>query len=163
MRAGEVEREIALTDFYHDYMVNDLQPGEFVSRIRIPLPTDAAIVKSQKWSKRFDQDISAICTAYRLVLNDGKVMSFKMACGGLAATVRRATQTEGMVTGKAWTQDTIEAACDELARDFAPISDMRASADIRMKASQNLLRRFFAETETATNNIETVYTYGRQR
>jgi xanthine dehydrogenase small subunit len=159
LRVGEVEREVALDDFYHDYMVNDLQPGEFVSRIRIPLPPDNATVRSQKWSKRFDQDISAICTAYRLVLDDGEVQSFRMACGGLAATVRRAKETEAAVTGKPWSEATVEEACVALARDFAPISDMRASADIRLLAVQNLLRRFYAET--ASGGVETVYTYGR--
>jgi len=161
LRCGEVEREISLNDFYHDYMVNDLQPGEFVSRILIPLPTDNARVSSQKWSKRFDQDISALCTAFRLVLDDNKVTSFRMACGGLAATVRRAKKTEAAITGKAWSSETIDSACATLAEDFAPISDMRASADIREIAVQNLLRRFFAETQS--DNLETVYTYGRQR
>jgi len=159
LRRGEVEREISLNNFYHDYMVNDLQPGEFVSRILIPLPTDNARVSSQKWSKRFDQDISAICTAFRLVLDDGKVASFRMACGGLAATVQRATKTEAAIKGKAWSSDTVDAACAILAEDFTPISDMRASADIREIAVQNLLRRFFAETQS--DNLETVYTYGR--
>ncbi len=159
LRAGEVEREVSLVDFYHDYMVNDLQPGEFVSRIRIPLPSDGAVVKSQKWSKRFDQDISAICTAYRLILDDGKAVAFQMACGGLAATVRRAERTEAAISGEPWTRETIEKACAALCQDFAPISDMRASADIRLLAVQNLLRRFHAET--IGDGVESVYTYGR--
>ena len=160
LRCGEVEREISLNDFYHDYMVNDLQPGEFVSRIKVPLPSDSAQVRSQKWSKRFDQDISAVCTAYRLVLQGGTVASFRMACGGLAATVRRATKTEAAIQGMPWTRETIEAACLKLADEFTPISDMRASADIRLTVCQNLLRRFFAETQS--EELETVYTYGRQ-
>ena len=161
LRCGEVEREISLNDFYHDYMVNDLQPGEFLTRIRIPLPSDDAVVASQKWSKRFDQDISAICTAYRLVLDGDKAVAFRMACGGLAATVRRAAKTEAAIVGQPWDADTIERACAALQEDFAPISDMRASADIRLRACQNLLRRFFAETKGDV--VETVYTYGRQR
>jgi len=161
LRCGEVEREISLGDFYHDYMVNDLQPGEFVSRIRIPLPSDDALVQSHKWSKRFDQDISAICTAYRLVIDEGNVTSFRMACGGLAATVRRASNAEAALNGSPWTAASIEEACQKLAEDFAPISDMRASADIRLLAVQNLLRRFFSETQN--NNLESVYTYGRSR
>ena len=159
LRCADGEREVALQDFYHDYRVNDLQPGEFLARIKIPLPDVDVIVRSQKWSKRFDQDISAICTAYRLLLKDGKVESFRMACGGLAATVRRATHTENAVAGMPWTAATVEVACAALAEDFKPISDMRASADIRLTAVQNLLRRFFAETQS--DGLETVYTYGR--
>ena len=153
------ERQIALTDFYHDYMVNDLQPGEVVARIDIPLPANAATVTSHKWSKRFDQDISAVCNAYRLELLDGHVRSFKMACGGLAATVKRASATETVLNGAAWEAASIELACDALAQDFAPISDMRASAEIRLHVAQNLLRRFFAETNDS--ELATVYNYGR--
>ncbi len=159
LRCGEVDREISLDDFYHGYMANDLQPGEFLSRIRIPLPVGNAVVRSHKWSKRFDQDISAVCTAYRLVVEDGNVTSFRMACAGLAATVRRADKTEAAISGMPWTEETIASACEKLAEDFEPISDMRASADVRLLACQNLLRRFFAETRS--DKLETVYTYGR--
>lgn len=159
LRVGDEEREVALNDFYHDYMQNDLRPGEFVARIRVPLPSGDELVRSHKWSKRFDQDISAVCTAYRLELDAGKVASFRMACGGLAATVKRATLTEETVAGRDWSEATIEAACEALAADFSPITDMRASADIRLLACQNLLRRFFAETQDS--NLQTVYTYGR--
>jgi len=159
LRKGEDEREIALDDFYHDYMVNDLQPGEFVARILIPLAEKGVVVGSQKWSKRFDQDISAVCTAYRLRLVGGKVKEFRMACGGLAPTIRRAARCEAAISGKSWTEATIDAACEALAEDFSPISDMRASADIRLVAVQNLLRRFHLETNNEAP--ETVYTYGR--
>jgi xanthine dehydrogenase small subunit len=159
LRKGAVEREITLDEFYHDYQVNDLAPGEFVARIRVPLASRDVIVASQKWSKRFDQDISAVCTAYSLELSDGTAKRFRMACGGLAATIRRAAHCESVINGSAWNRDTIEAACEALARDFTPITDMRASADMRLVAAQNLLRRFYLETTGAAP--ETVYAYGR--
>jgi xanthine dehydrogenase small subunit len=159
LRCGEEERELALDEFYHDYRVNDLRPGEFVTRMRIPLPDKDVIVRSQKWSKRFDQDISAVSTAYYLRLDGARVAEFRMACGGLAPTVRHATNCEAAVCGAAWDEATIERACAALAEDYTPISDMRASADIRLHAVQNLLRRF--RLETIEEAPETVYTYGR--
>lgn len=159
LRCGDDEREVSIGDFYHDYMVNDLQPGEFLVRVRLPLPTGDELVRSHKWSKRFDQDISAVCTAYRLQLDGNKVASFRMACGGMAATVKRAPETEKAINGQTWTEATIEKGCQQLGRDFSPIGDMRASADIRLRATQNLLRRFFAESQD--DSLETVYNYGR--
>jgi xanthine dehydrogenase small subunit len=159
LRRGDNERELDLDSFYHDYQVNDLQPGEFVARIRVPLAGDGVRIASHKWSKRFDQDISAVCTAYRLELDSDTVTCFRMACGGLAATIRHAERCEQVVNGSAWTEETIDKACAALAEDFAPISDMRASADIRLVAAQNLLRRFWLESQ---GEVEvTVYTYGR--
>ncbi|MDH3432815.1 MAG: hypothetical protein OEM60_03050, partial [Gammaproteobacteria bacterium] len=90
----------------------------------------------------------------------GRVTSFRMACGGLAATIKRATHTESAVIGAEWNEKTIENASRALAQDFTPISDMRASADYRLRATQNLLRRFYLET---TGKLEqTVYEYGRR-
>ena len=161
LRCGEATRELPLDEFYHDYQVNDLAPGEFLAGVRIPLADAKAIVGSQKWSKRFDQDISAVCTAYRLVLDGEKVSSFRMACGGLAAVIKRAAYCEAALEGQPWNEKSIEKACHALQQDFTPISDMRASADIRLRAVQNLLRRFFHETK---GNVDsTVYTYGRHR
>lgn len=159
LRKGDSERELALDEFYHDYQVSDLQSGEFVSRVRIPLAENGVQVSSQKWSKRFDQDISAVCTAYRLQLDGDKVASFRMACGGVAATIRRATHCEDAISGADWNEATIDAACAALTEDFTPISDMRASADIRLVAVQNLLRRFWLETTGELD--ETVYNCGR--
>ena len=51
-----------------------------------------------------------------------------------------------MLNGAAWTEDTMEAACAALAEDFTPLTDMRASAEYRLKVAQNLLRKFFIET-----------------
>lgn len=159
LRRGENERELTLDDFYHDYQVNDLQPGEFIARIRVPLARDGLRISSHKWSKRFDQDISAVCTAYSLELDGDTVTRFRMACGGLAATIRHAERCEQVISGASWTEETIDLACAALAEDFTPISDMRASADIRLVAARNLLRRFWLESRGEVE--ETVYTYGR--
>jgi xanthine dehydrogenase small subunit len=153
------ERKTTLEDFYIDYQVQDLRSGEYLASVRIPKPATGCILHSHKLSKRFDQDISAVCTAYRLHLEDGKVADFAMACGGLAAIVRRASQCEAALIGSDWNADAVERAAAALAEDFAPISDMRASAEYRLQAAQNLLRRFYLETTGAFE--QTVYNYGR--
>lgn len=159
LRSGDATRECALDDFYHSYGVNDLGRGEFIERIRLPCLSSDAIVQSQKWSKRFDQDISAVCTAYCLELDGDKVKTFRMACGGLAPVVKRAMHCERALVGRRWTSDNIERACAELETDFTPISDARAAADIRRVTVQNLLRRFFRETQGEAES--SVYLYGR--
>jgi len=159
LRRGKSRREVNLDDFYIDYQVKDLRPSEFVETIRIPLPGAGVVLRSHKLSKRFDQDISAVCSAYRLELDGDTVVSFRMACGGLATTIKRAGHCEEAVLGKQWSEETIEGAMRALVRDFTPISDMRASADYRLRAAQNLLRRFYLET---CGELEvTVYSYGR--
>ena len=48
---------------------------------------------------------------------------------------------------------------DALVEDFSPISDMRASSDYRLRATQNMLRRFYLESMGEFD--QTVYNYGR--
>ena len=159
LESTDGQRETTLEDFYIDYQVKDLRPGEFVATVRIPKLADGCILHSHKLSKRFDQDISAVCTAYRLKLDDGKVTDFAMACGGMAATIKRASNCEQVLIGAEWNPASIEQAKQALARDFAPISDMRASAEYRLLATQNLLQRFYLES--VGEYEQTVYDYGR--
>ena len=86
VRGAGGAREVALDRFYHGYGVNDLGPGEFIERIRLPLPGPGTSLRCYKLSKRFDQDISAVCVACRLELEGDRVGSIRIACGGLAAT-----------------------------------------------------------------------------
>ena len=160
LRSGVDTREISLDDFYIDYQVNDLRPGEFIESIRIPLPADNVVLRSHKLSKRFDQDISSVCAAFRLQLDDDSATSFRMACGGMAATIRRAFYCEAEIVGRRWDDETLGRAINALKKDFVPISDMRASADYRLQATQNLLRRFYLESRGEFT--QTVYSYGRQ-
>ncbi|MGI9202306.1 MAG: xanthine dehydrogenase small subunit [Woeseiaceae bacterium] len=159
LRSTEGTRETTLEDFYIDYQVKDLRPGEFLASIRIPKLAEGSILSSHKISKRFDQDISAVCTAYRLRLVDGKVADFAMACGGLAATIKRASNCEAALLGEEWSESSIAKAQAALAKDFSPISDMRASAEYRLQATQNLLQRFYLESIGEFE--QTVYNYGR--
>jgi xanthine dehydrogenase small subunit len=159
IRSAAGSRELALDDFYHGYQVNDLRPGEFIERIRLPVPGPDTRLYCYKLSKRFDQDISALCVACRLELEGDRVRSIRIACGGLAATVKRATQTEQAMAGKSWTEDTLAAGMAAFASDFEPITDMRASAAYRLRCGQNLLRRLYLESRGELT--ESVYLYGR--
>jgi xanthine dehydrogenase small subunit len=159
LRKGDTTRELALDDFYIAYQQTALQPGEFVERILIPLPTGDERVASYKLSKRFDQDISAVCAAFRLVLDGDKVTDIRIAYGGMAEIPKRAAGAEAVLSGASWNTAAVTAAGDALADDYTPISDMRSSAGYRMQASANLLRRFYLETSGV--QTERVYEYGR--
>ena len=159
LRRGRSRREVSLERFYLDYQVKDLRASEFIELIRIPLPQEGTVLRSHKISKRFDQDISAVCTAYFLELDGAQVTSFRMACGGMAAIIKRANHCEAAIVGKQWDEETISNAAQALAKDFTPISDMRASADYRLRAARNLLHRFYLETRGELKT--TVYSYGR--
>ena len=100
-----------------------------------------------KISKRFDDDISAVCLAVQMTLNDGVVQQVSIGTGGVAATPARARQTEAALLGHRWNADTVMAATAALRAEFQPISDMRASAAYRQTVLGNLLQRFWLESQ----------------
>ncbi len=146
LRRGARERRIALEDFYLDYMKNALEPGEFVQSIEVPAPSFTHL-RAYKLSKRFDSDISGLAAGLAITLDGmGIVTDARFAFGGMAAVVKRAAHAEAAVRRQPWSEATMEAAAAALARDFTPITDLRASAGYRQRAVANLLRRFWLET-----------------
>ncbi|MGR3570932.1 xanthine dehydrogenase small subunit [Brevirhabdus sp.] len=144
LRRGAQRRDLALEEFFLDYGRQDRQPGEFVEAVSIPRQPDR--LKCYKLSKRFDQDISAVCGCFNLRVDNGVVSDARLAFGGMAGTPRRAPQAEAALIGRPWSEATARAGMAALERDFSPLSDMRASADYRMVAARNMLLRLWAET-----------------
>ena len=144
LRRGDTRRDLPIEAFFLDYGKQDRAPGEFVEAVTLPLTAPA--LKCYKISKRFDQDISALCGAFNITVDVGKVQAARIAFGGMAGIPKRALAVEAALIGQEWTPQTIQNALPAFATDFTPLSDMRASADYRLTTAQNLLRRYFAET-----------------
>lgn len=145
---GEIaHRELRLEDLYTGYRTNVMRPDELLCWIKVPRPTGHALEKVYKISKRFDDDISAVCLAIQMTVKAGVVQQVSIGAGGVAATPARARQTEAALLGQPWTEDTVMHAMDTLRTEFQPISDMRASAAYRQTVLGNLLRRFWLESQ----------------
>ena len=145
LRRGTAMRELPMEALYLGYQRKALLPGEFVAAVRVPRATAGVQVASYKISKRFEQDISAVCAGIAVQVRDGRVASARIAFGGMAPTPKRALQAEAALVDEPWTLPTVEAAMAALGRDYDPISDMRASAGYRRTVAANLLKRFFLE------------------
>ena len=135
-----------LEDLYLDYMKKDLATDEIVAAITLPLPDKSQQFRCYKLSKRHDSDISAVFAAFAITLDGNKVSHCKIAFGGMAATPKRASQSEHFIIGSTWNEGTARQAMQLLTQDYKPLSDMRASDTNRMQAAMNLLYRFHFET-----------------
>lgn len=151
LRKGDERRSMPIEKFFVAYGKQDRQPGEFVEAVTIPRQPDR--LKCYKISKRFDQDISALCGCFNITVADGIVTQARIAFGGMAATPKRASAVEGMLVGKPWTQETVEAALPAFAQDYTPLSDMRASAAYRLTCARNLLVRYILEDQGLTTRV----------
>ncbi len=141
LRRGDAMRSMPLENFFLDYRKQDRRPSEFVAGIS--LPSHAPNLRCYKISKRFDQDISAVCGCFNLIIEAGSVTQARIGFGGMAGIPKRAKAVEAALTGQPWTLKTIAAALPAFAADFQPLTDMRASATYRLTIAQNLLTRYF--------------------
>jgi xanthine dehydrogenase small subunit len=145
LRQGETTRALSLEDYFLAYGKQDRRPGEFVEAVIVPRPPAGRIFRLFKLSKRFDQDISAVCGAFAIDVDGGRVSAARIAFGGMAATPKRALATEAALIGAPWTEAAVRQAAAALAEDFQPLTDLRASADYRLAAARNLLLKTFLE------------------
>jgi xanthine dehydrogenase small subunit len=151
LRDAKSSRAIPIADFFVDYGKQDLNSGEFVEAVEIPVPSDGWQLRCYKISKRFDQDISAVLACFDVETDGERVIAARLAFGGMAGIPMRAAKAEAALIGQPWTANSINIAADAFAQDFSPISDHRASASYRLTVARNLLLKYFIEmTEPAT-------------
>ena len=77
LRRGDKTRDMPLEDYFVAYGKQDRAQGEFVEAVSIPRQAD--VLKCYKISKRFDQDISAVCGCFNIIVEDGMVTAARIA------------------------------------------------------------------------------------
>jgi xanthine dehydrogenase small subunit len=152
LRRGDSLRTIALEDFFIEYGKQDRAPGEFVHSITVP--KSAPGLACYKLSKRFDQDISAVCGCLNLTQAGGKIATARIAFGGMAGTPKRAHVLEAALIGQPLSEAAITAALPALEEDFQPMSDMRASSAYRMQAAKAMVLRYAREAAGQPSILE---------
>jgi xanthine dehydrogenase small subunit len=146
LQRAERPRTLPLENFFLDYGKQDRTAGEFVRLVRVPKFGPDERFRCYKISKRFDSDISAIMGAFKLRLDGARIAGARIAFGGMAAIPKRARVTEKALIEKRLDRpQDWDHAIAALARDFAPIDDLRASATYRLDAARALLRRALTE------------------
>jgi xanthine dehydrogenase small subunit len=156
LRKADRRRTMPLENFFLAYGRQDREPGEFVESLFVPRPKPSAVVRITKLSKRFDSDISAVCGAIALEVQDGRITDARIAFGGMAGTPARASHAEAVLTGQQPTASAFDAAAEALAADYAPLTDVRGSSGYRLRAAGNLLRGLALESEPSLATLEPI-------
>jgi len=146
LQKGDATRTVKVDDFYTGYKQTVLEQGEFLRNIVIPKNKPDHHLVVYKISKRHADDISAICAAFYTHVENQKIISIRIAMGGMAATVKRAKKCENFLTNQIVNGRTLDNAKDKIAEDFEPISDVRATRKYRILMAQNLLERSMIES-----------------
>jgi xanthine dehydrogenase small subunit len=151
LRSESNTRTMDVENFYKGYRKTTMAKAEIIEKIVIPRKPQNGIFKIYKITKRWEDDISAVCGAFYLCLDKGVVSEVRIAFGGMAEIPKRALHLEEAMRCRPWSLEMVEGAAKALALDFTPINDVRASKDYRMRVAQNLLKKCFLEVSQSLN------------
>lgn len=140
-------RRVPLEDFFVAYRKTVLQRAEVLVAVEVPKLAAGARAVSYKVSKRRELDISTVSAGLFVTVDERQLVTqARLAFGGMAATVKRATAVESALLGQVWSRESVQRAAASLEKDFTPLTDSRGSAPYRMLVAKNLLTGFFDET-----------------
>jgi len=128
--------------FWKGYKKIDLRDDELIRSVRLARTTNSWKHFYRKAGTRRAQAISKVCFAGAARVTEGKIEDVRIALGSVAPAVLRATETEQFLRGEKLTATVVRAAQQALAREIAPIDDMRSTARYRLRVAQNLLAEF---------------------
>ena len=153
LRQGNDRRTLPIENFFLGYRKQDRRRGEFLRSVLIPKPGPNDHIRIFKVTKRFDEDISAVMMAMRLTIKDGRIVTARVAFGGMAAIPKRALAVEKALLESRIQEGTAWAAAGEaLGQDFTPLDDHRASAAYRLQVGKNLIVKALAEIAGAPSD-----------
>ncbi|MGP8022003.1 MAG: xanthine dehydrogenase molybdopterin binding subunit [Limisphaerales bacterium] len=145
------ERTLPIGDFFVSYRKTALRAGEVLKTIVIPRDiSQSGLTRKSAWfkvSKRREMDISTVAGCFVVDLDkQNAIRHVRLGYGGVAAMPSRAKKTEEALLGKIWSEGTIQSVLPILRTEFAPISDVRGSAEYRSGLITSLLEKFYFVT-----------------
>jgi xanthine dehydrogenase small subunit len=153
---GQQRRKIPVSEFFLDYRKTALEISEWIEAIFIPFTQPTNFVRAYKISKRYEDDISAVCAVFNVQVIEGKVHRIDCGFGGVAAIPATVTALNSQLKGKTWSnKETFETGSEILKNAFTPLDDVRASKTYRIAMLINLWKRFWLETNQNAQKIET--------
>ncbi|HEU4387805.1 MAG TPA: xanthine dehydrogenase family protein subunit M, partial [Blastocatellia bacterium] len=119
-------RRVGFNQFYTGYRRTVLKPDELVIAVRLPKLQPGERDFFYKVGTRRAQAISKVVMAARAKLAGERIESIQIGVGSVAPTVIRASQTEALLAGAVLARDAIDRACETIAREVTPITDVRS-------------------------------------
>ena len=139
-RSSRGSRTIAVDDFFVDLFKSALEPNEVLTEIRVPAPGPHSGGAYEKMERKVgDYAISAV--AAQLTMDGNICNAARIALTNVSPVPMRARAAEGVLAGKALTEDVLEAAGKQAADECDPASDLRGSADYKRDLTRVLTKR----------------------
>lgn len=149
-------RTVSMDDFFLGYKELDMEPGEILQTIKMPL-TDGAKINWEKVSKRKYLDIASVNSAIRIMDAGGVITEARIAVGGVAPIPLLLKETNASLIGRQINPETVLAAVESAQREISPISDVRGSAEYKRLLTRQLIIAHFAKLYPDRVSVRSVY------
>jgi carbon-monoxide dehydrogenase medium subunit len=136
------ERVIPLAKFYTGFMTNDLQPGELLTEIQVPVPKGKTAYL--KYGRKHANTPAVVSVAAHVISNGGTVQEARLALNAVGPHPVRATRAEAVLVGSALDESAIAAAAAAAAEECEPFTDALASEWYRRKMVKVYVSRTLA-------------------
>lgn len=142
------QRRVHLTDFYQGYKDLGMKENEYVRAIHVPGSSPGWEAYYRDVGARNQQAVSKTLLVGRLRLDtDNTVADIRLVAGSVAPRTLRLVQTEAVISDQELSPDLIDAACETLQEEIAPIDDIRSDQRYRRRVTENLLREFLEQSQ----------------
>ncbi len=147
IRSKKGAREVGLKKFFKGYKVMDLFPGEFIYKMKIPVPYGEHFLNFEKVSRRKYLDIASCNSAAFFQMKDNVVIKCDFSAGGVAPVPLYLQKCSRFLTGKEISEEIIEKAVEIASGEISPISDVRGSSKYKTELLKQLIRAHFEKLE----------------
>lgn len=142
---GNRRREMPINDFFKDYKKIDLEKGEIIETIEIPIPfADSGFrYHFEKVSRRRYLDIASCNSAISIETDNRIIYDIHISAGGVAPIPLYLKETCAFLRSKEINRQNLEEALEITENEISPISDVRGSASYKTKLLINLIYAHF--------------------
>ncbi len=137
-------RQVALSDFFRGPKMTVREPGEILTAILVPKPSDSARATFAN-KGRVAMDLSQASLALLVELDGAQCKKARVAAGAVAPTPLRLREVEKALEGSELDADTIARARRLATEEVLPIDDVRSTAAYRRHIIGVFLQRGIEE------------------
>ena len=148
------QRVCPVEDLFIDYYETDVQPGEVLTSLTVPVPASNVRGAYLKFLPRTADDYATVSVAAVLHLSDNNVcQDARVVLGAAGMTPLRARAAEDLLKGQEPTDEVIRAAAATVPEAVDPLDDFRGSSDYKREMAGVFTRRALAQALSTPSAI----------
>ena len=147
----EGKRIIHIEDLFIDYLTTDLNHGEILSKIIVPIQPVHSGTAYIKHTIRDDGDLAIVGIAVRVTMDESNahMQEARIGINGASLTTIRAVDAEAVLSGKKPSEELFTEAGVLAANACEPLDDAEASAEYRISMVKVLVKRALEQAVAA--------------